>query len=453
MNHKKKISKKIIAGVSLCAIALSGIVGYGVYHNLTPEKVETKGTPLNPTERGHQLPVIPDAEKSTKKGNAVTDAVKKATQDSSLEDFKSIPYTNNQQEKTQALTQLNNLVRQEQQSQKKQQENNKQGELTQLVNKPAEVKPSVPSDGGNKPVTPKPEPEKPIKPVDPIDPPVVEIDYSALQTLVQQAQEINLSLYLSSSIEQFKLELVVSQRMLEDSSSSQEAVNNQVYRLQQAINQLVLKGDKTALQTLLMDSQGMKTDIYTDETVASFEEAKSQAQSVLDNAEAPQIQVDQVKQYLQQAIDNLKEKEEPYLSLAYLQRIVDQAQKINASEYTPSTAEVLTVKLTEVTEYLSKNEYTKELNEKYGEELQQAIDQLQKKGDTSKIKELLTTISAIDRTKYTEESLAHLDTVCSDIQVQLSNEELTQKEADTLYQNLSEAFSQLEELVATDQEK
>lgn len=452
MYNKKKINKKIIAGVSLCAIALSGVVSYGIYNTIKPAETEETGSPLNPTESKKQTPLFPDRNKSSKKEDSVTKSVKKETQESSLEDFKTVPFTDYSKEKTQALSLLNNRVQQEQQAQRKQQEVTKEKEQTPQNNKPVETKPNGPSDTGNKPVQPKPKPE-PEKPIEPEIPPVIEVDYSALETLVQQAQGINLSLYLSSGFEQFRLELLVSQRLLEDLSSSQQVVNNQVYRLQQAINQLVLKGDKTELQGVYQNSQSIKTDIYTEATVLLFEEAKQQAKAVLDNVEVSQIQVDQAKQSLNEATEGLKEKEEPYLSLAYLQRLVDQAQKINVSEYTTGTVLVFTTKLNEVTDYLTTNNYTKETNEKYTDELQQVMDQLQKKADNSKIEALLATIATIDREKYTEDTLINLDTVVSSVQEKIGNEELTQAESDNLYHLLFEAFSQLEEKNVTEQEK
>lgn len=437
MNHKKKWNPKLIAGICVCTVALSGLIGYGAYTYWDHEPEAETTAPLSPTTPKKSTPVFPKKEKSSEKG--LTEGVKQKTNDSSLEDFKNSPITTYAQEKKQALALLDNQVQKEQKShQEKRQE-----VVTQAPTfTPLPTKPTVPKDNNNqKPV----EPEKPVKPVEPEIPPVPEVDYSALAQVVEQAQGIDFSLYLSSSTEQLKLELLISQRMLEDLTSSQESINTQVYRVQVAMNQLVLKGNKTELQAVYTHSNTIKTDIYTEETVNALIEQQRQAKNILDNSEVSQAQVDQAKQDLQQAVDSLKEKEEPYLSLAYLQRLVDTAKSIILEDYTPSTVVSFQNKLDQVTTYISEGTYTKSENEQYLEELQQAINQLQKKANLSQINELLEKIKIIDREQYTEESLVELDSAVEKAKEQLLNEELTQSEADTIYTDLQQAFNKLEE--------
>lgn len=322
-------------------------------------------------------------------------------------------------------------------------------------------KPMIPDDKEkptpNPTPTPKPDPEPIPEPTpdpdpNPTPPPVVETDYSVLSTLTEQASGIELSAYLASSTEPFKLELVVSKRMLNDKNSTQEAVNLQVSRLQSAIDNLILKGDKKLLNATYQLSLLIKTDIYTEDTVATLVTAQENAKKVLDDQEVSQQQVDEVKSHLQTAIDSLKEKEEPNLSLVYLQRLVEKATGIDTTLFTESTVTVFEGKLNEVKAYIATNNITKEDNERLLNELQQAMDQLQKKADTTKLTELLATIEGIDRTKYTEESLQLLDTKVSYVLVELENKEITQNQVDNLYDELQQVFSQLVEKVDTPSE-
>jgi|GEM_PF-6929466 len=322
-------------------------------------------------------------------------------------------------------------------------------------------KPTIPDDKEkptpNPTPTPKPDPEPIPEPTpdpdpNPTPPPVVETDYSVLSTLTEQASGIELSAYLASSTEPFKLELVVSKKMLNDKNSTQEAVNLQVSRLQSAIDNLILKGDKKLLNATYQLSLLIKTDIYTEDTVATLVTAQENAKKVLDDQEVSQQQVDEVKSHLQTAIDSLKEKEEPNLSLVYLQRLVEKATGIDTTLFTESTVTVFEGKLNEVKAYIAANNITKEDNERLLNELQQAMDQLQKKADTTKLTELLATIEGIDRTKYTEESLQLLDTKVSYVLVELENKEITQNQVDKLYDELQQVFSQLVEKVDTPSE-
>lgn len=315
-------------------------------------------------------------------------------------------------------------------------------------------KPTIPDDKEKPTPNPTPTPKPDSEPIpeptpdpdpNPTPPPVVETDYSVLSTLTEQASGIELSAYLASSIEPFKLELVVSKRMLNDKNSTQEAVNLQVSRLQSAIDNLILKGNKKFLNATYQLSLLVKTDVYTEETVALFVDAQEKAKQILANPDVSQQVVDETRSQLSMAMAGLKEKEEPHLSLVYLQRLVEQANTMDTTPYTTASVVVFTDKLNEVKGYIAANVLTKEENERYLGELQQAINQLQKKADTTKITELLATISGIDRSQYTEESLQILDEKVATVNTALESEEITQGQVDTLYNELQQAFNQLEE--------
>ncbi|MDA9469896.1 hypothetical protein [Enterococcus sp. 5H] len=378
---QKKISKKTMIGIGVCTAVLLGGVGYGTYSQLQARPTIEQQDPLNPIapkENNRLSPRQTEQETDTSDSSIVRD--ERTT--SSFADIRSGTGESFVQERANALTNLGRQIEEEQR---------RNTNPIQLIN------PTPPSgDTGNQAQSPErpqepqlpelPEPEGPVAPpipgpIDPIDPPVVVVDYSLLATLVQQAQEINLSLYLSASTEPFKFELQVAQRMLTEQISTQAAVNTQVARLSQSIDQLELRGDKTSLQHLYTQSQSIQTDIYTEESVRVLQSAQEEAKLILDHAEANQSMVDRVENQLKVAIDGLTEKEEPYLSLAYLKRLVAEAESLNMDEYTVETGQVLTELVEEITTYIESEEYTQEENERYIKALQQAIDQLEKKID------------------------------------------------------------------------
>lgn len=458
---KLSIKKEVIASISICAVILAGGIGYSAYNNNKEQpqtSIEEKSENKIPKKDSNNSFFPKKAEK--KEAGSIKKTVKKETEDSNLDAFQSETLNDLAQEKQQAFEMLNNQVKKEQQEAKPAKVPTDDNILN-LVNPIRPQLPEIPEKNDNgkenpvkpepKPTpnptpepTPTPEPE-PTPDPEPTPPPVVETDFSVLSTLTEQASGLDLSLYLSSSIEQFKLELLVSQRMLEEHTSTQEAVNNQVARLQAAIDNLVLKGNKHGLQAAYSLSLLIKTDIFTEESVEPLKTAQSNAKKILENPEVSQEQVDEAKQQLQTAIDGLKEKEEPNLSLVYLQRLLDQALTIDTTVYTEATVTVFNEKVSEVQAYISANDITKENNERLLEELQQAMDQLQKKADTSKIKELLTTIESIDRSIYTEESLQALDTIVTEAQALLQEENLSQEQVDNCFNSLQLAFQQLQE--------
>ncbi|HCT3382548.1 TPA: FIVAR domain-containing protein [Enterococcus faecalis] len=460
---KLSIKKEVIASISICAVILAGGIGYSAYNNNSEKEkpaVEEKSEKQIPKQQAKDSLFPKKSEK--KEAGSIRKTVKKQSEDSNLSAFKSETINDLAQEKQQAFQMLENQVKKEQQEAKSEKTVTEDKvlplinptrpqlpELPEQYNKEKEgtVKPD-PKPTPNPSPAPDPEPNPtptpdPTPDPEPTPPPVIETDYSVLSTLTEQASGFDLSLYLSSGIEQFKLELLVSKRMLEEHASTQEAVNNQVSRLQAAIDNLVLKGNKKGLQATYSLSLLIKTDIFTEESVEVLKTAQSNAKQILENSEVSQQQVDEAQQQLQTAVNDLKEKEEPNLSLVYLQRLLDQALAIDTTLYTEATVTVFNEKVSEVQAYIAANDITKENNERLHEELQQAMDQLQKKADISKVQELLATINGIDRTKYTEESLANLDRVSNEVQSQL-NDELSQDQVDSLYTQLETAFNQLE---------
>lgn len=462
---KLSIKKEVIASISICAVILAGGIGYSAYNNnkVQPQTtIEEKSENKIPKKDSNNSFFPKKQEK--KEAGSIKKTVKKETKDSNLAAFQSETLNDLAQEKQQAFEMLNNQVKKEQQEAKPAKVPTDDNILN-LVNPIRPQLPEIPekNDNGNdkgKENAVKPEPTPPPNPTpepnptptpdptpdpEPTPPPVVETDYSVLSTLTEQASGLNLSLYLSSSIEQFRLELLVSQRMLEEHTSTQEAVNTQVIRLQTAIDNLVLKGNKKGLQSAYSLSLLIQTDIFTKESVELLQAAQANAKQILENPEVSQEQVDEGKQQLQTAVNGLKEKEEPNLSLVYLQRLLDQALTIDTTGYTEATVTVFNEKVSEVQAYIFVNDITKENNERLLEELQQAMDQLQKKADTSKIKELLTTIESIDRSIYTEESLQALDTIVTEAQALLQEENLSQEQVDNCFNSLQLAFQQLQE--------
>jgi ribosome-associated translation inhibitor RaiA len=441
MEHKIKLTKKTITCLSVCAFVLAGTVGYGAYTQLQPKQTKQVTQPLNPTVPKKKNSLFPEVKSPPVKSGVI----KEETKEASLSDFKSTNTTQPNLIAERAVA-LNTLEKQVEKEQEKKQKN---ANMIQLNHNLAESSKPTESAKNDKPAsepkpipTPVPNPEP--EPVPEPTPTPVITDYTVLSTLVEQAQTIDLSLYLASSVEQFNVELLVSQRLLEELGSSQTAVDDQVTRLQNAIDQLVAKGNKSALRALYDQSKTIQTDIYTAETLGSLAQAQKSAEDTLAQDELSQATLDTVLATLQQAIDGLKEKEEPDLSLAYLQRVVAEAEGLQMSEYTSTTAQILTDKLAEVKAYIDSGAITKEENEQLTNALRQAIDQLEKKADRAQVNQLLQTIAALDRTLYTTESLQALDSVVANVTSQLDNQNLTQAEADNLYQQLHTAYEQLE---------
>lgn len=446
MKKTKNIKTVAIGSALVCVLALGGYIGYSQFYPSENESQEVnKGDFPAIKKKEKAEPVIPK-KSATKKTMGPT--IKPETSSSSVESFRSDSGSNFQSERKTALNLLDNQIKDEQKQAKA------QPITLPVVNDLKPVNPTPADPIKPKPITPQPKPipDPEPGPTPPPTPPIEIVDYNELIALVQQAESIHLENYFTAGAEVVRTELMIAQRMIDEQGNSQTAVNNQHDRLQNALNALVLLGNKTDLQTLYDQSEKIKTDIYTDESVAEFQAAKAQVNEVLTTVEVTQETIDQAKLKLQEAMDSLKEKEEPYLSLAYLQRLVTEAKGINLSEYTVSTGLLFQNKLDQVTVYIASGTYTKVENEQYLKELQEAMNQLQKKTDLTQLKALEAEAASIDRTLYTDESLVALDSVLSKVTEALANDELTQEQADTLVQELSQAINKLTEKEVTPDE-
>lgn len=440
---KNKRKKFIALGIGVCSLALAGVV-YSIDNIfVVPEKkaVSSQSEPLDPIQKKKTSPIIPKLDTENEEVHILKKPKPATTTDNSLSYFRTEPVNNYTEERAQALNTLNNQIKEEKQQQVVMQQlvqvNSKEPEQPIVAPTPAPSTPVIPPVVP--PVTGGEEEENPLPEI-----PVI-VDYSALITLIAQAETIDQSLYIRSSTELLTIELLIAQRIVEDQNSSQSAVNAQTERLQIALNQLILKGDKTVLHALYTQAEELLTDIYTAETVQVFEEAIKESKRVLDLSDVTQEVIDQTLTQLQESINQLLEKEEPYLSLAYLQRVVSVAQAIDQSDFTSESVESLQSTLADVLDYISSGEYKNEEIQQHKEALEQAIVQLVRKADKVSLIALLEQAQAIDLTIYTQESSNRLESIILDVIVAVENDNLSQKENDQLLLQLQEAIDQLVE--------
>lgn len=440
MKKNNHFKRNLIIGLSVCVVALSGVAfAYnqkdspttpGIKENPTTQK---KGIPLNPIGSEEKEETLIPKKKANNASTETTDSFRPVQLDPQIASFRNNPNTQNlENERNEALALLTTTILNDQKKEESQSSEEKP--------QPQPVEPA--------PVTPiEPpivmEPSEPEEPEVPIIPPVIEVDYTLLTNLVSQAQRIDLNEYVSNSTASFSAELLISLRLLETQDSSQQAIDNQVWRLQKAINELVRKGNKANLTAAYEEGMKIQLDIYTEESVAAFESSLARVKEVLENGDVSQETVDQAQRQLSEAISNLTEKDEPDLSLAYLNRIVSVAQSIQMDDYTSSTTERLAEVLQGALDYIELGEYTKEKNEQWQNELQTAIDGLEMRGDRTQLQELLEKADSIQREMYEESSLDILDAVVESIISQLENEDLLQHEIDSLESQLQGALDQL----------
>ncbi|NBA63757.1 hypothetical protein GVL14_16315, partial [Enterococcus mundtii] len=324
----------------------------------------------------------------------------------------------------------------------KEPENEDTEELPSLPTPP--TPPLVPEE----PVLPLPPiigPEEPINPpiVPPIIPPVVETNYSVLEELVSQAQSIEVSHYLSSSVSTFVYERRVSERMLADQNSTQAQVDTQVSRLRQAMDQLVRKGDSSALKETIKQAEAIDRERYTEATVDTLDSVLEEAKQLVSTDEHTQETVDRMNRRLNRAINQLEEKPSLDLALLELERLITHAETLNREDYTSASYDQFNHVLTDVKALIGKTDLSEEEVIEGRKRLEEAIAQLELVGNTDQLVALLSEAHSLDSTQYTVESWAVFVHARQEADQVIQSNEPTQIVIDQATEALRSAMSNL----------
>lgn len=140
-------------------------------------------------------------------------------------------------------------------------------------------------------------------------------DKSKLEELLQQAESLDFSIYTEESGELLEAALSEARTVYANPEVDQETVDAVVEGLRTAMENLTEKDpesgvDKKALKNVIAEAEKLTEEEYTEESWSVFSEALKEAKMVNENADADQKTVDRVTKALQNAMTELKEKEQ-----------------------------------------------------------------------------------------------------------------------------------------------
>ncbi|EPA0838150.1 ZmpA/ZmpB/ZmpC family metallo-endopeptidase, partial [Enterococcus hirae] len=152
------------------------------------------------------------------------------------------------------------------------------------------------------------------------------VNKEQLKQLIDQAKTYQENQYTTASWTAFKKVLSSVEQTFNDTNSTQEQVDQAVTELQQSIQKLEIKTvDKNALQKLIDQVKELEADSYTTDSWSQLDANLQNATQIMENLQATQEEVDKAVTELQQAINQLKKKEEvPVVKLASIDENVDQ---------------------------------------------------------------------------------------------------------------------------------
>ena len=136
--------------------------------------------------------------------------------------------------------------------------------------------------------------------------PEKDVDKTALKEAINKASEINSSEYTTASLEKLYEALEAAKGVYEDENAEQAAVDTATENLNSAYDALVRVSDKSQLQELIAQANGLKESDYTAETWRALQEALGSAVAVDAEHDASQEAVDNAAAALKAAIDALE---------------------------------------------------------------------------------------------------------------------------------------------------
>lgn len=460
---KELLKNKKLLGIVAAVTVCTGTVGYATYQAFTPPKQQAAEKISEEKEKESDSWIIPEdrRKKSSVTSKKNQGEKNKETTDVSkdvFERFGLVETTKDSDDKgiTKSSLSPKELVAVAQ-SIKNKEATNQPTILDQVFQQPAIFTPekspqkpvtdntqTKPSEETDKPVAPLPpiQPEQPTPQPDP-QPPVVIVDYQVLERLVENAEGLPASAYMTASYQAMQNQLKVAKTMLAERQATQAQVNAQVEALQSAIDQLVLRGNFSDLEQLVAQVKLIKRENYTTESAQRLDQAYEQAIALIQEGEATQERIDEALNQLNQAIMHLVERGEK----AALQVIIDQAKGIDRALYTAESLQVLDEAVGQAQQVLQFVDATQAQVDESVQLIQTALDQLQTIGEPDysllQLTRFIEVCEQMDLTEYTEQSVAVFTAELARAKAFVSSGKVTEEAAQAQLADLQQAKEQL----------
>ena len=131
-------------------------------------------------------------------------------------------------------------------------------------------------------------------------------DKTALKAFIDKVSGLEADKYTEDTWTAFETELSEAKAVYKDENAMQEEVNNAYSELVTAFLNLRLIPDKSLLEELINQAEGLNGVNYTKATFDGLTKALNEAKAVFDNPNATQKEVDNAKDVLIKAIANLQ---------------------------------------------------------------------------------------------------------------------------------------------------
>lgn len=264
-------------------------------------------------------------------------------------------------------------------------------------------------------------------------------DKTELLSLIETAEALNGADYTADSWAALQAALDAARGVAADVNAEQTEVDAAAAALQQAIAELLLRGDTTDLDALIETAEGLNEEDYTPDSWAALEEALEAAKETAEDPNATQEDVDAAEEALQAAIDALVERADT----SELEELIAQAGELDKGEYTDDSWTVLEQALEAAEAVLNDPNATQAEVDQAAALLRYAMDSLTERGDKTALQAAYDANRNLVETEYTAESWAELVEALEAAKAVLDDPNATQAEIDEALAALNAAVEGL----------
>ena len=272
------------------------------------------------------------------------------------------------------------------------------------------------------------------------------INKVALKIAVEMADsvtEADLNKVVPAVVTEFKAALDEARVILANNNATQAQVDESFARLATAMHMLQFyKGDKTKLQGLVDSTADLVEGNYTQESWTSLQDALSEANTVLDDLNAMQEEVDEAYKNLQAKIDGLVKIEK--VNKSFLEVIIDKVLRLQEDRYIPSTWQAMLPKLDKAQEVLGNEKATQEEVDNAYDALTRAYLGLRLKPSKDLLQDLINKANGLNSANYSADTWAVVADKVLNANAILSNPEATAEEVENAINGLTKAMAGLE---------
>ena len=270
---------------------------------------------------------------------------------------------------------------------------------------------------------------------------------TALSIAVEMAGNVTeeqLDKVVPAVVTEFNAALEEARVILANDNANQEEVDASFARLSVAMHMLeFLKGDKAELQDLVDSTADLVEGNYTEESWSALQEALTNANTVLNNENAMQEEVDEAYDNLQAAINGLEEAEVVDKSL--LEAMVNKVLGLEEDKYIPSTWQAMLPELEAAQEVLGNEKATQAEVDEACDALTRAYLNLRLKPNKDILADLINKVNGLNSASYTANTWAVVADEVIKAQAVLEDPEASEAEVKAAEKALTKA---LEGLVA-----